>query len=84
MRLIRATSRFFLGASTHGPGEEPFEVDDHRAAELVRQGLAEFVVVIDFPPSMIGVAMVPAPANAEQAVSRRHRQRARPGKSSSQ
>ena len=82
MRLIRATSRFFLGASTHGPGEGPFEVEAARAAELVGRGLAEYVASIDVPPPLqppapapIAEGVDPAPAKAERAVSTRQRRK---------
>jgi hypothetical protein len=66
MRRIRALRTVFAGERTWNAGES-FELDEVRARDLVKAGIAEFVV--DMP----AMAMMPGPAAAEQAVSRRQK-----------
>jgi hypothetical protein len=71
MRLIRAIKPFFQGAHSHQPDDPPFELEESRARDLVKAGIAEFVVDLGFVP--IQMTTAPAPAAAEQAVGRRQK-----------
>ncbi len=71
MRLIRPIKPFFLGQHYHDAGGAPFEVPEDRARDLVKQGIAEFVVDLQIAP--IQMAVHPAAAAAELAVARRQK-----------
>jgi hypothetical protein len=70
-RLIRALKPFFHGSRWHRVEDSPFEVDESRAIDLVKSGLAEFVVKLEVPP--IDMAIFTAAAAAEKAVGRRQK-----------
>ncbi len=55
------------------PSDGPFPVDDYRAAELVRQGLAEPCAQIAVAGEVVTSALNPGPASAERATGRRQR-----------
>lgn len=72
MRLIRALKPFFHGSRWHRVEDPPFEVDESRTIDLVKSGLAEFVVKLEVPPT-IDIAILTAAAAAEKAVGRRQK-----------
>ncbi len=74
MRLVRALKPFFHGSQWRCVEDPPFELDESRAIDLVKSGLAEFVVKLEVPPT-IETAILTAVAAAEKAVARRQQKR---------
>ena len=73
MRWIRVLKPFFHGTGWRRVEDPPFEVDETRAIDLVKAGLAEFVVLLPLPLPEIRQAISPAPAAAAKAVAPRQK-----------
>jgi hypothetical protein len=71
MRHIKPKKTFFLGDRSYTRDDGPIPVEEHHAAILVKQGLADFVTPLAIDSSEIMAALNPAPAKAQRATAKK-------------
>ena len=71
VRVKKGVAGFLQDGRFVTPGDAPFAVSDHRAAELLKQGLVEACApVAAIAGSEVMKAVNPAPAKAERAIAK--------------
>jgi hypothetical protein len=61
MKQVKALKPFFFGAGTLTPADGPVEVDNERAAALVKQGMAEYAGELPPVDPMLTAHLEPEP-----------------------